>query len=147
MRGGINSTNGWRTLCEQLPNPDIDSDGSKDTKSHLSFSIFSGQILRLIRYLRVLELYLGTLWHKVAFRVASTQEEARAKKEGVIPDFNAQSSTSDREEVFLIKWRVCSYLHSSWECRSDMEKFDLTGTTSKKKSPEVCLGSGSPVWD
>ena len=62
-------------------------------------------------------------------RVASTREEARAKKEGVMPDFNAQSSTSEREEVFLIKWRGRSYLHSSWELRRDMEKFDPTGTT------------------
>ena len=34
MRGGINSTNRWRTMWDKLPNPDIDSDGSEDTKSH-----------------------------------------------------------------------------------------------------------------
>ena len=50
-----------------------------------------------------------------------------------MPDFNAQSSTSKHEEVLLIKWRVRSYLHSSWERRCDMEKFDPTGTTSKSK--------------
>ena len=81
----------------------------------------------------VLESYLGTSWHKVTFRVASTQEDARAKKEGVVPDFNAQSSTSEREEVLLIKWMVGSYLHSSWEIRCDMDEFDPTGTTSKTK--------------
>ena len=50
-----------------------------------------------------------------------------------MPDFNAQSSTSESEEVFLIKWRVRSYLHSSWERCRDMDKFDPTGTTSKIK--------------
>ena len=50
-----------------------------------------------------------------------------------MPDFNVQSSTSDHEEFFLIKWRGHSYLHYSWECRSDMEKFDLTGTILKIK--------------
>ena len=60
MRGGINSTNGWRTVWEKLLNPDIDSYGDEDTKYHSSFSGLSGQILRLIRQLRLLESYLGT---------------------------------------------------------------------------------------
>ena len=51
----------------------------------------------------------------------------------MIPDFNAQRSTSDHKEVLLIKWRVSYYLHSSWERRCDMEKFYLAGTTSKSK--------------
>ena len=50
-----------------------------------------------------------------------------------MPDFNAQSSTSEREEVFLIKWRGSSYLHFPWESRNDMDKFDPTVTTSKTK--------------
>ena len=50
-----------------------------------------------------------------------------------MPDFNAQSSTSEREEVFLIKWSVRSYLHYSLERRTDMDKFDPAGTTSKIK--------------
>ena len=50
-----------------------------------------------------------------------------------MPDFNAQRYNSEREEFILIKWRVRSYLQSSWEHRRDMEKFDLTGTTSKSK--------------
>ena len=107
-RGGIKSTNGWRTVWEKLPNIDIYSDGGKDTKSHLSFSGFSGQFLRLVQYLRVLESYLGTLWHKVTIRVASTLEEAQDNKEGGMSDFNDQISTSERKEVFLIKWRVHS---------------------------------------
>ena len=69
----------------------------------------------------------------MAIRVASTLEQARAKKDGVMPDFNAQSSTSERKEVFLIKCRGRSYLHSSWERRRHMEKFDPTCTTSKSK--------------
>ena len=64
-----------------------------------------------------------------------------------MPDFNAQRSTPEREEVFLIKWTVCSYLHSSGERRRDINKFDSTGTTSKIKFQEVCPGSESPVWD
>ena len=62
MRGGINSTNGWRTVWEKLPSPDIDSDVSEDIKSHSSLSGFSGQLLRLIRLIRVLKSYLGTSW-------------------------------------------------------------------------------------
>ena len=69
----------------------------------------------------------------MAIRVDSTREEAQDKKEGEVPDFNAQISTSEREEVFLIKWRVRFYLYSSWERHRDMDKFDLTGTTSKSK--------------
>ena len=120
-------------MCEKLLNPNIYSDGIEDKKSHSSFSGLSGKLLRLIRPLRVLESYLGTLWHKVTFRVDSTQEEARAKKECVMPDFNSQRSTLEREEVFLIKWRMRSYLQSYWERRRDMEKFDLKGTTPKIK--------------
>ena len=120
-------------MWEKPPNPDIDIDGGKDTKSCCSLSGLSGQLLRIIQQLRVLELYLGTFWHKVTIRVASTREESRDKKESVMPDFNAQSSTSEREEVLLIKWRVCSYPQSSWERCRDMEKFDLTDTTSKSK--------------
>ena len=60
-----------------------------------------------------MESYLVTSWQRVTFRVASTQEDARAKKEDVIPDFNSQSFTPEQEEVFLIKWRVRSYLDYS----------------------------------
>ena len=94
MRGGINRNNGWITVWEQLTNP---NDGDEDTKYHFSFSSLSGQLLRLIQQLRVLELYLGTLWHKVTFRVASNREEAQAKKEFVMPDFNPQRSASERK--------------------------------------------------
>ena len=93
MGGGINITNGWKTVWKKLPNSNIDSDCSEDTKYHPSLSGLSGQPLRIIRKLRVLELYLGTSWHKFTFRVSSTREEAQAKKEGVMPDFNAERST------------------------------------------------------
>ena len=72
MRGGINSTNIFRIVWEKVPNPDIDSDGSEDTKSHSSFSGLSGHLLRLIQQIRVIESYFGTLRHKVTFRVVST---------------------------------------------------------------------------
>ena len=120
-------------MWEKLTNPEIDSDDGEDTKSHLSFSGLSGQLLRLIRQIRVLESYLGTLWQKVTFRVASTREEARSKKEGVMTNFNVQRSTSEREEVFLIKWRVRYYLPSSWERCCDIDKFVPTGTIPKCK--------------
>ena len=80
MKGGINSTNGWRDVWEKVPNPDIDSDGIEDTESCFSFSGLLRQLLRIIRKLRVLESYLGTSWHKVTFRVASIREEAQANK-------------------------------------------------------------------
>ena len=50
-----------------------------------------------------------------------------------MPGFNSQSYTSEREELFVIKWRVRYYLHSSWGRRRNMEKFDPMGTTSKRK--------------
>ena len=74
MRGGINSTNGWRTVWEKLTNPNIDSDGGEDIKAHSSFSGLSVQLLRLVQQLRVLGSYLGTSWHKVTFKVASTRD-------------------------------------------------------------------------
>ena len=81
-------------MWEQLPNTEIDSDGRDDKKAHLSFYFLLGHLLRIIPQIRVLDLYLGKSWYKIAFRVASIQEETQAKKEGVITDFNAQISTS-----------------------------------------------------
>ena len=120
-------------MWEQLTNPDIDSYDGEDKKSHSSFSGLLGHLLRLIRQLRVLESYLGTSLQKVTFRVASIQEKERAKKEGGMPDFNAQSSTSECKKVPLIKLRVCSYLKFSSGRLRDVEKFDPTRTTSKSK--------------
>lgn len=48
-------------------------------------------------------------------KLASSQEKARSKKEGCEPKFKAVTSTTEREEVLLIKWRGRSYLHCSWE--------------------------------
>ena len=42
IRGGINITNLWRTVREQLPNTNIDSNYGEDTKYHASFSVFLG---------------------------------------------------------------------------------------------------------
>ena len=120
-------------MWKKLTNTDIDIDGGKDRKAHSSFYVLLEQLLRLIWKLRVLESYLGTSWHKVTVRVASTPKEARAKKEGVLTDFNNRSYPSESEEVFLIKWMVCYYLHSSWERQSDMDRFDPMGITSKSK--------------
>ena len=50
-----------------------------------------------------------------------------------MPGFNSQSYTSERKELFVIKWRVRYYLHSSWGRRRNMEKFDPMGTTSKSR--------------
>ena len=97
MIGGTNSNNGWRTVWEKLSNPSIDSDGGKDTKYHLSFSVLPGQLLRHIQKIRVMKSYLGTLWHKILPRVASTQEESQAKKEGGMTDLNAQIYSSERK--------------------------------------------------
>ncbi|KAL7487630.1 hypothetical protein ACHAW6_013214 [Cyclotella cf. meneghiniana] len=57
-------------------------------------------------------------------KLASNQEAARAKKGGCAPKFRAVSSTTEHEEVLLIKWRGRSYLHCSWERKRDLEKFD-----------------------
>jgi hypothetical protein len=58
-------------------------------------------------------------------KVAAKQELARSKKEGLpSPSFKAVKSSTEREEVFLVKWRGRSYLHCSWETKRDLEKFD-----------------------
>ena len=112
-----------------------------------------GQLLRLVRQLRVLESYLGTLWHKVTFRVSSTQDEALVKKEGVIPDFNSQSSTSECKEVFLINGGcvpTSTPIESAviaWRNlirRAPHQKSKSGGMSSLKKP---CLGFiGSVLW-
>ena len=80
MIGGTNSNNGWRTVWEQLPNTYIDSDGGKDTKAHLPFSGLLGQLLRLIRQLRVMESYLSTSWNKVTFTGRAEEERQNPTK-------------------------------------------------------------------
>jgi hypothetical protein len=58
-------------------------------------------------------------------KVAAKQELNRSKKEGQpSPSFRAVKSSTEREEVFLVKWRGRSYLHCSWETQRDLEKFD-----------------------
>jgi chromodomain-helicase-DNA-binding protein 7 len=57
-------------------------------------------------------------------KLASMQEAAKAKKGGYEPQFKAVTSTTEREEVLLVKWRGRSYLHCSWERKRDLEKFD-----------------------
>jgi chromodomain-helicase-DNA-binding protein 7 len=57
-------------------------------------------------------------------KLAAMQEAAMAKKEGRAPTFKVVTSTTEREEVLLVKWRGRSYLHCSWERKRDLEKFD-----------------------
>jgi hypothetical protein len=40
---------------------------------------------------------------------------------------------NDREEVYLVKWRGRSHLHSSWERGSDIIKFDQSNNTARHK--------------
>jgi hypothetical protein len=52
----------------------------------------------------------------------------------------------DREEVYLVKWRGRSHLHSSWERGSDIIKFDQSNNTARHKirrfvqSQEIAFG-------
>ena len=57
-------------------------------------------------------------------KLAATIDAAKAKKEGVQPRLKTITSTTEREEVLLVKWRGRSYLHCSWERKPDLEKFD-----------------------
>ncbi|KAL3787638.1 hypothetical protein HJC23_011786 [Cyclotella cryptica] len=57
-------------------------------------------------------------------KLASNQEAVKTKKGDCAPKFKAVASTTEREEVLLIKWRGRSYLHCSWERKRDLEKFD-----------------------
>ena len=43
------------------------------------------------------------------------------------------NATHEKEEVLLIKWRGRSYIHSSWERASDLERLDPTNNTAKGK--------------
>ena len=58
-------------------------------------------------------------------KVAAKKELNRSKKEGLTtPSYKAVKSSTEREEVFLVKWRGRSYLHCSWERKRDLEKYD-----------------------
>lgn len=58
-------------------------------------------------------------------KVTAKKELDRSKKEGLLsPSFKAVKSSTEREEVFLVKWRGRSYLHCSWERKRDLEKYD-----------------------
>lgn len=58
-------------------------------------------------------------------KMAAKKELNRSKIEGLSsPAFKAVKSSTEREEVFLVKWRGRSYLHCSWERKRDLEKFD-----------------------
>jgi hypothetical protein len=56
---------------------------------------------------------------------------------------------TEREEVFLVKWRGKSHLHLSWERGSDIIKFDQSNSTARNKiqrfvqSQEIAFG---PNW-
>ena len=45
----------------------------------------------------------------------------------------SSSNESSYEELFFIKWRNMSYLHSSWEKREDIERFDPQGKVKLKR--------------
>lgn len=60
----------------------------------------------------------------VVRKLASQQEVIKSKKDGSSLRYKAVTSNTDREEVFLIKWRGRSYMHCSWERKRDLEKFD-----------------------
>ena len=55
---------------------------------------------------------------------AASGELALAKKQGTEPRFKLVKSRTEREEVYLIKWRGRSYLHCSFETEKDLEFFD-----------------------
>ncbi len=60
-------------------------------------------------------------------KIAADWELETSKKDGSAPKFKAVSSTREREEVLLVKWRGRSYMHCSWERQCDLEKYDQSG--------------------
>ena len=60
-------------------------------------------------------------------KISANRELAAAKVKGSVPKFNVVTSTTEREEVFLVKWRGQSYMHCSWERQCDLMKYDQSG--------------------
>lgn len=91
----------------------------------------------------------------IVMHMASLKEAAQAEKEGREPSFklkdvpngDATPDGAPMEEVLLVKWRGRSYMHSSWERKKDLEKFDQSNNTARGKirrfvqSQEIAFGT------
>lgn len=79
-------------------------------------------------------------------KVIAEKEKRRATSSNVMPGYIFHTSSEDREQVVLVKWRGKSYLHCSWERVGDLERFDTAKATAKTKikkyfqNREVVLG-------
>ena len=56
--------------------------------------------------------------------IAAKQELETSTSTGLGLKFKVVKSKSEREEVYLVKWRGRSYIHCSWERAGDLAKFD-----------------------
>lgn len=79
--------------------------------------------------------------------IQPTDEEGKSKK---IPKYRIKAlAETEREEVYLVKWRGRSYMHASWERASDIVKYDQSKNTARNKikrfvqSQEISFG---PQW-
>lgn len=71
----------------------------------------------------------------MVLHLAAMKEKARAQRECREPRYKVDSSSAESkmEEVFLVKWRGRSYMHTSWERKKDLEKFDQSNNTARGK--------------
>ena len=84
----------------------------------------------------------------MVLHLAAKTEKARAERDCREPRFQVvtASAESKSEEVLLVKWRGRSYMHTSWERKKDLEKFDQSNNTARGKirryvlSQEVAYG-------
>ena len=67
--------------------------------------------------------------------LAAKKEKASAEREGREPRYQVVTASAEMnmEEVLLVKWRGRSYMHTSWERKKDLEKFDQSNNTARGK--------------
>lgn len=73
----------------------------------------------------------------MVLHLAAQKEMVAAEKEGRDPRYRItnppMNSPQKTEEVLLVKWRGRSYMHTSWERKKDLEKFDHSNNTARGK--------------
>jgi hypothetical protein len=71
----------------------------------------------------------------IVMHLAAKKEELAAEKEGRPPRYKLAGAATPpmEEEVLLVKWRGRSYIHTSWERKKDLEKFDQSNNTARGK--------------
>lgn len=73
----------------------------------------------------------------MVLHLAAQKEMVAAEQERREPRYRITAtpvnSSQKTEEVLLVKWRGRSYMHTSWERKKDLEKFDHSNNTARGK--------------